>query len=98
MDNMIISLNCVIPVFIAIACGYFIRVKKIIPEGFHSYLSSLCFGVMLPLLLFRNAYVADLEKALSKELINFLICETICIFAVGAVKIYAQNYLQAPAE
>ncbi|MFQ9427551.1 MAG: hypothetical protein ACLR1M_02880 [Oscillospiraceae bacterium] len=33
MENLIVAVNCVIPVFICLAVGYIAKMRRVIPEG-----------------------------------------------------------------
>jgi len=80
MDSLIVSINCVIPVFITMLCGYYIRAKRIVPENSYPHLSAICFNVLLPVMMFHNVYSADYKTAVSPRLILFLLIQTAVVF------------------
>lgn len=82
MENLILSINCVFPIFISMLAGYFAQARHIIPEETFSHLSTLCFQLLLPVMLFGNLYSADFSQSFSVDLVVFLISATlICFFA-----------------
>ena len=59
MENLLFTLNAVLPIVLCIVIGYFIKLLKIFPDDFWSKLNKLCFRVLLPVLLFKNIYDID---------------------------------------
>ncbi len=56
MDNLLFTLNAVLPIILCIVIGYCVKLLKLFPEDFWSKLNKLCFRVLLPVLLFKNVY------------------------------------------
>lgn len=63
MENLIVSLNCVLPMFLVLCTGFLVRSAKVVPDEMFHHLSTLSFRALLPCLLFNNIYTADLEQA-----------------------------------
>jgi predicted permease len=59
MNNFIFSLNAVLPVFLLIISGIFLKRIKILDDQFISKSSRLVFKVALPVLIFRTVSKAD---------------------------------------
>ena len=83
MENLIISINCVIPVFIMICTGAMIRTVYQVPKEFFDRLSTLCFQVLLPFMLFDNICAADLSTSFDPKLLLFLGVGVVGWFVIG---------------
>ena len=59
MENFIFSLNVVMPIFLLISIGYFLKTIKLVNPSFTKIANNVTFKVFLPVLLFRNIYNAD---------------------------------------
>ena len=60
MENLIVAVNCVIPVFICLAVGYIAKMRGVIPEGTYPYINRFSFTVLLSVQMFHNVYSAEL--------------------------------------
>ena len=87
MENLILSLNIVGPLFVCMAVGYFLRQIKMLDDGLISKLNKLCFKVFLPLYLMENVYVTDLQAAFDPWLILFSLIGLFVIFGILLVVI-----------
>ena len=83
MENLILSFNVVIPLFINIMFGYFIKRIKLIDERTLKVMNNVTFKTFLPLLLFYNVYKTDLNGAINAKLMIFAPAAifTACILA-----------------
>ena len=80
MENLIISVNVVLPLFICIVLGYFLRRIRMVEEGTLKAMNKLCFKVFLPIYLFNSVYAADLAAAFNGRLIVFAIVGLLILF------------------
>lgn len=71
MDNLILSFNVVIPLFINIMLGYFIKKIKLIDAHTLKIMNNVTFKTFLPLLLFYNVYKTDLNGTINTKLMVF---------------------------
>lgn len=71
MDNLILSFNVVLPIFIAIVLGYFLKCIGMLPASIQKPLNALSFKVFLPIYLFENLYTTDLSAAFDARLVAF---------------------------
>lgn len=71
MDNLILSFNVVIPLFINIMLGYFIKKIKLIDAHTLKVMNNVTFKTFLPLLLFYNVYKTDLNGTINTKLMVF---------------------------
>lgn len=60
MENLIVAVNCVIPVFICLAVGYIAKMRRVIPEGTYPYINRFSFTVLLSVQMFHNVYLLSL--------------------------------------
>lgn len=82
MQNLIFSFNVVIPIFLVVAVGYFIRKIELVDEKFVNTAIKFNFKVGLSTLIFKNIYTADLEQAFNLKLILFTIIAMLVTVAV----------------
>lgn len=83
MENFIIAINCVIPVFLIICTGTLIRHSGKVPEEIFDHLSNMAFLFLLPCLLFHGVYTTDLSVSFDLELISFQVIFLIVWFLLG---------------
>lgn len=62
MDNLLFTLNAILPIILPILLGYFLARIKFFKDGFLPELNKLVFKIMIPVLLFSNLYTADLSE------------------------------------
>ena len=85
MQNLIIAINCVLPVFIVICTGALIRYSGKIPPEVFPKLSTMAFHFLLPCMLFNSIYKTDLSISFDPALIGYLMAFTLIWFGVGFV-------------
>lgn len=83
MDNLIVSINCVIPMFLILCLGLLIRRSGVIPPEMFNHLSTISFRFLLPCLLFYNVYAADLSTAVQPGLLLFLLLWVLVWFGLN---------------
>lgn len=71
MSNLIFSFNAVMPIFLVIGLGYFIRRIGLIDDHFVNVAIKFNFRVGLSTLLFENIYTAEISKVFDLKLIIF---------------------------
>lgn len=81
MENLILSLNVVLPLFFCIMLGYFLRRIKMCDQNALNIMNKLCFKVFLPIYLFNSVYTTDLSAAFNGKLILFAVCGVLALFA-----------------
>lgn len=82
MENLIISFNVVLPLFLCIALGYFLRRIHFVDEDILNKLNKLCFKVFLPIYLFYSVYTTDLSAAFNGKLIMLGVLGVLGLFLV----------------
>ena len=63
MENLILSFNVVLPLFLSIALGYGQRSVNMLDGATQKSLNKLCFKVFLPIYVFNNIYTTDMAMA-----------------------------------
>lgn len=82
MENLILSFNVVLPLFICISLGYFLRRIGMCDEKALNVMNKMCFKVFLPVYLFYNIYTTDLSAAFHAKLIVFAVGGLVVLFFV----------------
>lgn len=69
MDNLILSFNVVLPIFLCILLGYFLRHIRMVDTPSLNVMNKLCFKVFLPIYLFNNIATTNLAAAFNGKLL-----------------------------
>ena len=69
MENLIISFNVVLPLFLCIMLGYFLRRIHMVDTPSLNKMNQLCFKVFLPIYLFNNIATTNLSAAFNAKLL-----------------------------
>lgn len=81
MENLIFTINIVLPLFLLIALGAFIKKIKVVDDGFSASANALSFKVLLPVLLFNNIFTCDISSVMDVKLMFYAgIGSTLLIF------------------
>lgn len=80
MNNLILSVNVVLPLLISIILGYFLRQIKMLDEPVVKSLNKLCFKVFLPVYLFHSIYSTDISASFNGKLVIFGIAGVLGLF------------------
>ena len=73
MENLIISLNVVLPLFLLMALGYVLKIIKMCDVATLKMINKLVFKVFLPVYLFHSIYSTDLSAAFDLKVILFAV-------------------------
>ncbi len=82
MSNFLFSFNNVVPVFLIIFIGVFIKKKNLINDNFASVSSKLVFTVALPALIFKSISDTDFTNVFNIKLILFAVFSVIILFLI----------------
>lgn len=94
MNQLLIALNVVIPVFITIGIGAILKHLRIITDDFVKVSMKLVFLVCLPGLLFIKVADADISAILSLDSLKFsFMVVIVTIFMFGLATIFAKKYV-----
>jgi len=80
--NLLFSFNVVIPVFIIIGAGFFLKQKKILNDEFSNASNKLVFTIALPAMIFESIYQVNFKSIFNPELILFSVSGTLIQFAI----------------
>lgn len=83
MENFILSLNVVMPLFLAMAAGYLMKQLRAIDDHTLSVMNGVAFRIFLPVLLFYNIYKTDLAAVLNIRLMLYSVGTLVA--ALGAL-------------
>ena len=82
MENLILSLNVVLPLFLMIVLGYVLKMIRVYDEHTISGMNQLVFKVFLPLLLFINIYQTDVAGVFNLKLMLIAVIGVLGSFLV----------------
>lgn len=87
MENLILSFNVVVPLFINIMFGYVIKRIRLVDSKTLKVMNNVTFKTFLPLLLFYNVYKTKLDGTINARLMIFapIAIFTACILAAMIV-------------
>lgn len=86
MENLILSFQVVLPLFLMMALGFFLRTVKMVNDTTVKQLNNVVFRVFLPVLLFCNVYHCDLSGTVRPRLMIFApVCVVISYLITFAV-------------
>ncbi len=88
IENLIFSVNAVLPVFVVMATGYFLKRRGMLDKATASVLNTLVFKLGMPALLFVDVYSSNLRESFDIRLILLVVVGTITSFFIiwgGAV-------------
>lgn len=72
MEQIQVAMNVVLPVFIIIGIGYFLKYRKIINDEFVQMTMKVIFNVCLPAMLFSKVSQVDTNELMSQGALKFL--------------------------
>lgn len=82
MENLILSFNVVLPLFLMMILGYGIKKINMFDEVTLKSMNSITFKIFLPTLLFYNVYKTDLSGVFNPQLISFAAISIIITFSI----------------
>lgn len=93
MENLLFSLNAVLPLLLLITAGYIIARLNIVSRHFLGEANRFVFRVALPFMLCRNIYQTNFSDAFDPALVGFALASILLITALGAliVPLFAKN-------
>jgi predicted permease len=80
MENLILSFNVVLPLFLCIMLGYFLRRIHMVDTPSLNTMNKLCFKVFLPLYLFNNIATTNLSAAFNAKMLVTAVTVLIVLF------------------
>ena len=93
MENLILSLNVVLPLFITMSLGYFLKSLNMFDNNTLDTMNNITFKSFLPMLLFYNIYnVFSRKKSKSTEVSLYFYYVTTIIS--NAIHLFLRDYYQ----
>ena len=83
MEDLIFSVNAVLPIVLMVCLGYLLRRLGVLPLSVTGVMNKLVFRVFLPAMLFLNVYNIQSFSQTSFDYIFYVLIFTVCIFFVG---------------
>ncbi|MDE5546390.1 MAG: AEC family transporter [Anaeroplasmataceae bacterium] len=84
MENLLFTLNAILPIILPILLGYFLKRIHFFKEGFLPEANKLVFKILIPILLFSNLYLADLTE-INWAFVGFSAAAILVLFLIGLV-------------
>ncbi|WP_294429632.1 AEC family transporter [uncultured Treponema sp.] len=81
IDNLLFTMNAVMPIVAVISVGYFLKQIHLFDEKFFPLLNKLCFRCCLPCLLFFNVYNVE-------QISDIAAYGKLCLYAVVSILIF----------
>lgn len=85
MSNLIFSFNVIMPIFLVVALGYFLRKIELIDDRFVNMAIKFNFRVGLAVLLFKNIYDAKFTKVFDAKLMIFAFSAIVCSIVILSI-------------
>lgn len=85
MNVFVVCLEAVLPIFLIMMCGYFVRCRGLISDSDVQRMNAISFRIFHPALLFISVYSSDLEKAVNIRLIAFSVISVFIVIALTIV-------------
>ncbi len=83
MSNLLFSVNVTIPIFLVMVLGYFLRRIGMLNDNFVTVANKFNFKVTLPLLLFRDLSMVNIQEVFDLKFVLFCaIATSICFWGV----------------
>ena len=73
MENFLVSLRAVFPMFVIMSIGYLIRRKGMVDEYSLKKMNSVCFKVFMAAMMFKNVYFLDMGTSFKPDLMLFAV-------------------------
>lgn len=83
LNNLKISLDAVLPMFLIIAAGYAAKLIGVLKAAEVPRYNSVAFHVFMPFLLFYSIYTSDLSDAIRPKLMLFAVCGVLAVFGLS---------------
>lgn len=81
MDNLLLSIRVVLPLFLMMVIGYLLRQRNLWDDKTLSVMNNVCFRIFLPVMLFLNIYQTDIADVFNPKLILFSAVSVIILFS-----------------
>jgi predicted permease len=83
MDNLIISINVILPILILLSCGYLLKRTKMLNEDVNRVMNRIVALVLLPILVFDNIYNSSSSDLFNGKVLIFVAAGIMTEFIVS---------------
>ena len=87
MENLMLSANAVLPMFMLLAAGFLSQKAGVLTREDVPRFNKVAFRIFLPCLLFYNIYCSDLSAAIKPGLIIYAVCGVLLVFAAAYLSV-----------
>ena len=93
MENILLCVNAVLPLFIIIGLGFAARQLKMHGVADVLKMNKIAFCIFMPFMMFSNIYQADLSTAVNPRLIAFAVVSVLAVFmlSIGFTLLYTKD-------
>lgn len=88
MENFLVCLNAILPIFILMALGYTARACGFIKKETVPEVNKMAFYCFMPFMMFYNIYTSDLESAIRPALIAYGVGGVLVCFFLSIALVY----------
>lgn len=81
-DSFLVALNAIMPTFLLLVFGYFLKHKNFVSSEFLKQTNTLTFKFFLPFLLFNNIYKTEITEAIDGMTFTIAVGSLLLLFAV----------------
>ena len=85
MENFMLSVNAVAPMFLLLAAGFLSQKAGILSREDIPRFNRVAFRLFLPCLLFYNIYCSDLRASVNPKLMLFAVCGVLLVFGAAVL-------------
>lgn len=96
MQNFILAVNVVLPLFLLMCMGYFLRWCGLMDEKTSQKMNTVCFRAFMSVMMFYNIYTSDLSTALDATLMIFAVVVTLISFGLHMVLV--PRFVRDPSQ
>ncbi len=82
MENFVVTVNAVLPLFLIMALGYGIRRTPLMDEHTHQMMNKLIFKLFLPILLFKNVSTSNLNALSGSWVYLYAFISQVAVFLI----------------
>ena len=87
MENLMLSANAVLPMFMLLAAGFLSQKAGVLTREDVPRFNKVAFRIFLPCLLFYNIYCSDLSAAVKPGLIIYAVCGVLLVFTAAYLSV-----------
>jgi len=83
IDNLIVSVKAVFPLFAIMAIGWFIKRRGLVDDQTLKKMNAVCFKVFMAFMMFNNVYSMDMSRAMRPKLMLYAIVSLLLVTSIS---------------